>query len=101
MAPGSCRGPNRSRWRPPPRNYSGMRTAREVAMETTLSTQLADRIQEATGENVFLCYQCIKCTSGCPLAEHFDLAPNQVLRAAQLGMEESLVNNRTPWLCAP
>ena len=69
-------------------------------METTLSTQLADRIQEATGENVFLCYQCIKCTSGCPLAEHFDLAPNQVLRAAQLGMEERLFNSRTPWLCA-
>jgi len=69
-------------------------------METTLSTQLADRIREATGENVFLCYQCIKCTSGCPLAEHFDLAPNQVLRAAQLGMEERLFNSRTPWLCA-
>jgi heterodisulfide reductase subunit B len=69
-------------------------------METTLSTQLADRIREATGENVFLCYQCIKCTSGCPLAEHFDLAPNQVLRAAQLGMEDRLFNSRTPWLCA-
>ena len=69
-------------------------------MEITLSTQLADRIREATGENVFLCYQCIKCTSGCPLAEYFDLAPNQVLRAAQLGMEERLFDSRTPWLCA-
>jgi heterodisulfide reductase subunit C len=69
-------------------------------METTLSTQLAEQIREATGENVFLCYQCIKCTSGCPLAEFFDLAPNQVLRAAQLGMEERLFNSRTPWLCA-
>jgi heterodisulfide reductase subunit B len=69
-------------------------------MEITLSTQLAERIREATGENVFLCYQCIKCTSGCPLAEYFDLAPNQVLRAAQLGMEERLFDSRTPWLCA-
>jgi heterodisulfide reductase subunit B len=69
-------------------------------METTLSTQLAERIREETGENVFLCYQCIKCTSGCPLAEYFDLAPNQVLRAAQLGMEERLFASRTPWLCA-
>ncbi len=69
-------------------------------METTLSTHLAERIREETGENVFLCYQCIKCTSGCPLAEFFDLAPNQVLRAAQLGMEERLFDSRTPWLCA-
>ena len=69
-------------------------------METTLSTQLAEQIRQETGENVFLCYQCIKCTSGCPLAEFFDLAPNQVLRAAQLGMEERLFESRTPWLCA-
>src|SRR3990172_3839934 len=69
-------------------------------METTLSTHLAERIREETGENVFLCYQCVKCTSGCPLAEFFDLAPNQVLRAAQLGMEERLFDSRTPWLCA-
>ncbi|HET7011449.1 MAG TPA: heterodisulfide reductase-related iron-sulfur binding cluster [Anaerolineales bacterium] len=69
-------------------------------MATELSTALADRIRETTGENVYLCYQCVKCTSGCPLADHFDLAPNQVMRAAQLGMEDRLFDSRTPWLCA-
>ena len=69
-------------------------------METILSTGLANRIQKATGENVFLCYQCVKCTSGCPLAEHFDLAPNQVMRAAQLGLEDLIFGSKTPWLCA-
>jgi heterodisulfide reductase subunit B len=68
-------------------------------MSIELNTSLAERIRVATGENVFLCYQCVKCTSGCPLAEWFDLAPNQVLRAAQLGMEERLFASRTPWLC--
>ena len=51
---------------------------------TILNTDLAEKIRAETGENVFLCYQCVKCTSGCPLAEYFDLAPNQVMRAAQL-----------------
>jgi heterodisulfide reductase subunit B len=69
-------------------------------MATRLSTELAERIREKTGENVFLCYQCVKCTSGCPLAEHFDLAPNQVLRAAQLGMEDLIYGSQTAWLCA-
>lgn len=69
-------------------------------MGTEISTELADRIRQATGQNVYLCYQCVKCTSGCPLAEHFDLAPNQVMRAAQLGMEDKLFGSRTPWLCA-
>jgi heterodisulfide reductase subunit B len=69
-------------------------------MVTNLSTDLADRIKEATGENVFLCYHCVKCTSGCPLVDHFDLSPNQIMRAAQLGMEEMVFNSKTPWLCA-
>jgi len=69
-------------------------------MESKISTALADRIRDKTGENVFLCYQCVKCTSGCPLAQHFDLAPNQVMRAAQLGMEDLVFNSQSPWLCA-
>ena len=69
-------------------------------MATQLSTELAERIQSETGENVFLCYHCVKCTSGCPLVEHFDLAPNQIMRAAQLGMEEVIFESKSPWLCA-
>ena len=48
---------------------------------------LAQTIAHELGENVYLCYQCVKCTSGCPLANEFDLAPNQVMRALQLGEE--------------
>ena len=53
-----------------------------------------------TGENVFLCYHCVKCTSGCPLVDHFDLSPNQIMRAAQLGMEDMIFESKSPWLCA-
>lgn len=69
-------------------------------MATKLSTDLANAIRQATGENVYLCYQCVKCTSGCPMAEHFDLAPNQIIRAAALGFEEMVFDSVTPWLCA-
>jgi heterodisulfide reductase subunit B len=34
------------------------------------------------------------------LAEYFDLAPNQVMRAAQLGLDDLALNAKTPWLCA-
>ena len=69
-------------------------------MTAELSSVLAERIRSDTGENVFDCYQCVKCTSGCPLAEHFDLAPNQVMRAAQFGLDEVVLGAKTPWLCA-
>ncbi|MER3459121.1 MAG: hypothetical protein C4309_11295 [Chloroflexota bacterium] len=65
-----------------------------------MSPELARRIQRETGQNVFLCYQCVKCTSGCPLAAFFDLQPNQVMRALQLGQAELALNAKTPWLCA-
>lgn len=69
-----------------------------MAVETrhTLAREIASDLKE----NVYLCYQCVKCTSGCPLAEEFDLTPNQVMRALQLGEDERVLNSKTVWLCA-
>ena len=66
----------------------------------TIKTELAQRIQEELGQNVYLCYQCVKCTSGCPVAEFFDWQPNQIMRALQLGDEDIALHGQTPWLCA-
>jgi heterodisulfide reductase subunit B len=60
---------------------------------------LAQTVADHIGENAYLCYQCVKCTSGCPLVEHMDLTPNQVLRAVQLG-DESVLESKTIWICA-
>jgi heterodisulfide reductase subunit B len=70
------------------------------SMDTLLNTHFAETIRKETGENVFLCYQCQKCSSGCPVVEHFDLAPNQVMRAIQLGQKEIVLHSKTIWLCA-
>lgn len=66
----------------------------------TVKTDLAKRIQEELGQNVFLCYQCVKCTSGCPVGGYFDWQPNQIMRAVQLGQEDIALESETPWLCA-
>ncbi len=60
---------------------------------------LADAIRRIVGENAYLCYQCLKCTSGCPLAEYFDLTPNQVMRSVQLG-DAAVLESKAIWLCA-
>ncbi len=67
---------------------------------TPIKPDLAQRVLSKTGQNVFLCYQCVKCTSGCPVAEFFDWQPNQVMRALQLGQEDIALHSQTPWLCA-
>jgi heterodisulfide reductase subunit B2 len=67
---------------------------------TPVNSELARRVQDETGQNVYLCYQCVKCTSGCPVSEFFDWQPNQVMRALQLGQEDVALHSQTPWLCA-
>lgn len=75
--------------------------SRETSHEITeFSNKLAERVHEETGQNVYLCYQCIKCTSGCPVGEFFDRQPNQIMRAVQFGEEEIALESQTPWLCA-
>jgi len=69
-------------------------------MAIAYRSEFAHQIQEECGENVNLCYQCKKCTAGCPLADHFDLAPHHLLRAVQLGQKEKVLGSRTIWLCA-
>ena len=60
---------------------------------------LAETIERETGSNTYLCYQCARCSSGCPVVEHMDLLPNQVMRAIQFDDEEVL-KAKTPWICA-
>ncbi len=63
-------------------------------------SELKRRIQELCGENVLECYQCGECTAGCPVAYAMDIAPNQVLRLAQLGLEDEVLSSSAIWLCA-
>jgi heterodisulfide reductase subunit C2 len=57
-------------------------------------------IKEISGEDVRACYQCGKCTAGCPLAPTMDLMPNQILRLIQVGEHEQALKSRAIWLCA-
>jgi heterodisulfide reductase subunit B len=61
--------------------------------------ELARTVERATGENAFLCYQCARCSSGCPVVEHMDAMPNQVMRAVQLN-DRSILQSKSIWLCA-
>jgi len=61
---------------------------------------IADEITEKTFQNVSLCYQCGKCSAGCPVRFYMEVAPNKIVRLIQLGLYEEALNSNTPWLCA-
>lgn len=58
------------------------------------------KITELSGQNLFSCYQCGKCSAGCPSVSEMDLLPNQVIRFAQLGLEKQLLASNAYWVCA-
>ena len=59
-----------------------------------------DEVERLSGERVSLCYQCRKCTNGCPAAFAMDALPNQVLRLVQHGLKDELLHSKTIWVCA-
>jgi heterodisulfide reductase subunit C len=57
-------------------------------------------VAQASGEKIQACYQCQKCSAGCPVAYAMDILPNQVLRHIQYGHREKVLSSKTVWLCA-
>ncbi len=62
-------------------------------------TALAQEIKKRCGENVFLCYQCKKCASGCPSRTFMDSTPTELMRYIQLGMTDEAMKGNTIWYC--
>src|SRR5512134_3301617 len=60
---------------------------------------LAARVRAGSGVNDYACYQCTKCSTGCPVAGFADVHPAQMIRAVQLGDEAMSLDSRLIWLC--
>jgi heterodisulfide reductase subunit C len=58
------------------------------------------KVEELSGQNLLLCYQCGKCSAGCPVASDMDILPNQIIRFAQLGLKDELLRSKSLWICA-
>jgi heterodisulfide reductase subunit C len=63
---------------------------------------LSVEIRKNTEVNVRECYQCGKCTAGCPVADRMDLRPSVIMRMLQSGDaagEEQILRSYSIWLC--
>lgn len=46
------------------------------------------------------CFQCRKCTNGCPVTFAMDLYPDEVIRMVILGQRSAVLTCQTIWVCA-
>src|SRR5574344_47444 len=68
----------------------------------TTKHTVTSRIQQATGVDVDLCYQCGKCTAGCVLADDMDYPSSYVMRLLQTNTEENytkVLKSNAIWIC--
>ena len=65
-----------------------------------IQNAIIQKIEDISGQKVLACYQCGKCSAGCPMVSKMDLLPNQIIRLIQLGQINDVINSKTIWLCA-
>ena len=71
-----------------------------------LTTRIKDNqdfikyVSDESGQPIQQCYQCGKCTAGCPVAFDMDYSPNRIVRMVQLGLKDEVLKSQSIWLCA-
>jgi heterodisulfide reductase subunit C len=68
-------------------------------MSHTNGASLADKVDRLAHTHVRDCYQCGKCSAGCPMAERMEMLPNQIVRLVQLDRVERAMQSEAIWLC--
>lgn len=65
----------------------------------TPTPEFYDEIAKNGGADVMLCFQCGTCTAGCPSGKETAYRTRKVMRMAQLGLKEQLLNSDDIWQC--
>ena len=58
------------------------------------------QVEAACGQKVSACFQCEKCTNGCPVTFAMDILPHRLIRAVHLGLKDEVLKSATIWVCA-
>jgi heterodisulfide reductase subunit C len=72
----------------------------EISYEKVQKNAFIKKIELLSGQNVYQCYQCGKCSAVCPMAEDMDYLPNQIMKLLQMGDDKTLSSSQSPWICS-
>ena len=77
-----------------------MANALEWKVEAHGCASLLEEVERRSGTPVSACFQCHKCSTGCPIGPEMDFLPSQIMRLIHLGQETEVLQSRSIWLCA-
>ena len=61
---------------------------------------IASIVEEMSGVDLRTCYQCKKCTSGCPVSGLTESSPSEMIRRLLLGAGDEILDSDIIWTCA-
>jgi heterodisulfide reductase subunit C len=61
---------------------------------------LKSAVEDLSGADLSVCFQCKKCSSGCPMAKLARSRPSELMRQLHLGAGDELLNSDLVWMCA-
>ena len=75
-------------------------TVSELPRTVVPNPSFRKQVEEKSGEKITACYQCEKCTNGCPLSFAMDIVPHKLMRSVHFGLKDEVLNSDTIWVCA-
>ena len=61
-------------------------------------TEFLEQVENISKQDIRKCYQCGKCTSGCPVASFMDIPPHKINKYVILGNIDIMKTN-SAWIC--
>jgi heterodisulfide reductase subunit C2 len=60
---------------------------------------LREAVEQRSGADLSVCFQCKKCSSGCPVGRLTRSRPSEIMRELHLGAGDELLNSELVWTC--
>ena len=70
-----------------------------VVDKSKAGNEISRLIMEKSGVDLNVCFQCKKCSSGCPIAELVKSGPAEIMRRMHLGAGVELLDSEIVWMC--
>ncbi len=71
-----------------------------IISQETMDIDFVRKVEALSDTSVRRCFQCGKCSAGCPMATFMEHPPNRVVRLLQLGQWQRILAGRSIWYCA-
>lgn len=66
---------------------------------TPFSPKFLREVERRSGTPVSACYQCHKCSTGCPTGAEMDFLSSQLMRLIHLGADDEALASKGIWMC--